>query len=178
MPLTVNMPQLGESVTEGTIARWLKQPGDPIAKYESIAEVVTDKVNAEIPAPADGTMAELIAPEGAVVAVGEPICSIETGASAPADAAPAPAAAAEPAPAAAAPAAPRRRGAAAPAGARGAAPPRGRRRGPPRRPPAGPPPQPLSRPHPSPSLPPHRCRPPRLPASPRPPSRRCRRPAT
>ena len=90
MPLTVNMPQLGESVTEGTIARWLKHPGDPIAKYESIAEVVTDKVNAEIPAPADGTMAELIAPEGAVVAVGEPICSIETGAAAPAETQPEP----------------------------------------------------------------------------------------
>jgi 2-oxoisovalerate dehydrogenase E2 component (dihydrolipoyl transacylase) len=78
MPLTVNMPQLGESVTEGTIARWLKHPGDPVAKYESIAEVITDKVNAEIPAPVDGVMAELIAPEGAVVAVGQPICSIET----------------------------------------------------------------------------------------------------
>ena len=54
MALTVTMPQLGESVTEGTIARWLKQPGAAIAKYESIAEVITDKVNAEIPAPADG----------------------------------------------------------------------------------------------------------------------------
>jgi 2-oxoisovalerate dehydrogenase E2 component (dihydrolipoyl transacylase) len=63
MPLTVTMPQLGESVTEGTIARWLKHPGDSIAKYESIAEVITDKVNAEIPAPADGVMSELIAPE-------------------------------------------------------------------------------------------------------------------
>jgi 2-oxoisovalerate dehydrogenase E2 component (dihydrolipoyl transacylase) len=82
MPLTVTMPQLGESVTEGTIARWLKQPGDAIAKYESIAEVITDKVNAEIPAPADGVMAELIAPEGTVVPVGQPICSIETAASA------------------------------------------------------------------------------------------------
>jgi pyruvate/2-oxoglutarate dehydrogenase complex dihydrolipoamide acyltransferase (E2) component len=78
MPLTVTMPQLGESVTEGTIARWLKQPGDAVAKYESIAEVITDKVNAEIPAPADGVMSELIAPEGAVVPVGQPICSIET----------------------------------------------------------------------------------------------------
>jgi pyruvate dehydrogenase complex dihydrolipoamide acetyltransferase long form len=78
MALTVNMPQLGESVTEGTIARWLKQPGEQVAKYESIAEVITDKVNAEIPAPADGTMGELIAAEGAVVAVGQPICSIET----------------------------------------------------------------------------------------------------
>src|SRR5207302_1816367 len=82
MPLTVTMPQLGESVTEGTIARWLKQPGEHVARYESIAEVITDKANAEIPAPADGTMAELIAPEGAVVAVGQPICSIETEASA------------------------------------------------------------------------------------------------
>jgi 2-oxoisovalerate dehydrogenase E2 component (dihydrolipoyl transacylase) len=88
MALTVTMPQLGESVTEGTIARWLKQPGDAIAKYESIAEVITDKVNAEIPAPADGVMSELIAPEGTVVPVGQPICSIETGAES--DAAPEP----------------------------------------------------------------------------------------
>jgi 2-oxoisovalerate dehydrogenase E2 component (dihydrolipoyl transacylase) len=87
MALTVTMPQLGESVTEGTIARWLKQPGDAIAKYESIAEVITDKVNAEIPAPADGVMSELIAPEGTVVPVGQPICSIDTGAGA-AEAAP------------------------------------------------------------------------------------------
>ena len=77
MALTVTMPQLGESVTEGTIAKWLKQPGDAIAKYESIAEVITDKVNAEIPAPADGVMSELIAAEGAVVPVGQPICSID-----------------------------------------------------------------------------------------------------
>ena len=78
MALTVIMPQLGESVTEGTIARWLKQPGEPVSKYESIAEVVTDKVNAEIPAPAEGSMGEHIAKEGQVVAVGEPICTIET----------------------------------------------------------------------------------------------------
>src|SRR6202030_2590476 len=78
MALTVTMPQLGESVTEGTIAKWLKHPGDAIAKYESVAEVITDKVNAKIPAPADGVMSELIAPEGTVVPVGQPICSIET----------------------------------------------------------------------------------------------------
>jgi 2-oxoisovalerate dehydrogenase E2 component (dihydrolipoyl transacylase) len=77
--LTVNMPQLGESVTEGTIARWLKKPGETVAKYESIAEVASDKVNAEIPAPADGTFGEVIAAEGAVVHVGEPICTIEQG---------------------------------------------------------------------------------------------------
>jgi 2-oxoisovalerate dehydrogenase E2 component (dihydrolipoyl transacylase) len=78
MAMTVNMPQLGESVTEGTIARWLKQPGEQVSKYESIAEVVTDKVNAEIPAPAEGSMGEHIAKEGDVVAVGQPICTIET----------------------------------------------------------------------------------------------------
>jgi len=103
MALTVNMPQLGESVTEGTIAKWLKQPGEHVAKYESIAEVITDKVNAEIPAPADGTMGELIAPEGAVVAVGQPICSIETDDAAVAPSPPAPVA--EPAAAAPQPAA-------------------------------------------------------------------------
>ena len=89
MALTVSMPQLGESVTEGTIARWLKQTGDPVARYESIAEVASDKVNAEIPAPADGTFGEVIAVEGSVVSVGQPICTIEQGAAAPA-AAPAP----------------------------------------------------------------------------------------
>ena len=85
MALTVSMPQLGESVTEGTIARWLKQPGEPVARYESIAEVASDKVNAEIPAPADGTFGEVIAPEGSVVSVGQPICTIEQGAGASAE---------------------------------------------------------------------------------------------
>ena len=98
MALTVSMPQLGESVTEGTIARWLKQPGEPVAKYESIAEVASDKVNAEVPAPADGTFGEIIAPEGSVVSVGQPICTIEQGATAPA-AVPAPFVTAPPAPA-------------------------------------------------------------------------------
>ena len=103
MALTVDMPQLGESVTEGTIAKWLKHTGDPVAKYESIAEVITDKVNAEIPAPADGVMGELIAHEGEVIAVGKPICVIETevSASAPFTAQPAPAQASAPAPVAA-----------------------------------------------------------------------------
>jgi 2-oxoisovalerate dehydrogenase E2 component (dihydrolipoyl transacylase) len=108
MALTVTMPQLGESVTEGTIARWLKQPGDAIAKYESIAEVITDKVNAEIPAPADGVMSELLAPEGTVVPVGQPICSIDTadGTAAAVDAAAAPQPVAAAAPVASAPAQP------------------------------------------------------------------------
>ena len=48
----VTMPQLGESVAEGTIGKWLKQPGDTVAKYEPLLEVITDKVNAEVPPPA------------------------------------------------------------------------------------------------------------------------------
>jgi 2-oxoisovalerate dehydrogenase E2 component (dihydrolipoyl transacylase) len=73
------MPQLGESVTEGTIARWLKQPGDHVERYEAIAEVVTDKVNAEIPAPSDGIMGKHLVEEGAVVPVGAAICEIDPG---------------------------------------------------------------------------------------------------
>ena len=98
MAETVTMPQLGESVTEGTIARWLKQPGDSVDRYESIAEVASDKVNAEIPSPVGGTMGEHVVSEGTVVAVGQPICVIETGAAGgaqPAEAAPAQAAAGE-----------------------------------------------------------------------------------
>jgi 2-oxoisovalerate dehydrogenase E2 component (dihydrolipoyl transacylase) len=75
--LTVTMPQLGESVTEGTITQWLKQPGDAVERYESIAEVTTDKVNAEIPSPVAGTMGEHLVPEGTVVPVGGPICKLE-----------------------------------------------------------------------------------------------------
>jgi 2-oxoisovalerate dehydrogenase E2 component (dihydrolipoyl transacylase) len=105
MAVTVTMPQLGESVTEGTISKWLKQPGDRIERYEPIAEVITDKVNAEVPAPSDGVMGELIAEEGATIPVGGAICIIrglDEGA-APAATAPAPAAATPPAPAPAPP---------------------------------------------------------------------------
>jgi 2-oxoisovalerate dehydrogenase E2 component (dihydrolipoyl transacylase) len=77
MAVTVTMPQLGESVTEGTIQKWLKQPGDSVERYESIAEVNTDKVNAEIPSPVTGTMGEHLVAEGTVVPVGQPICTIE-----------------------------------------------------------------------------------------------------
>lgn len=70
------MPQLGESVTEGTIAKWLKQPGDRVEKYEALAEIITDKVNAEIPAPVSGVITTLTVPEGATVAVKQEICRI------------------------------------------------------------------------------------------------------
>ncbi len=72
------MPQLGESVTEGTITNWLVQPGVRVNKYDPIAEVMTDKVNAEIPSSFTGTITELLAKDGDTLAVGETICTIET----------------------------------------------------------------------------------------------------
>lgn len=71
------MPQLGESVTEGTISQWLVAEGDQVNKYDPIAEVTTDKVNAEVPSSFSGTIRELIAAEGDTLAVGEAICTIE-----------------------------------------------------------------------------------------------------
>lgn len=71
------MPQLGESVTEGTIERWLVKPGDLVNKYDPIAEVVTDKVTAEIPSSFTGTIVELLCEEGGTLPVGTPVCSIE-----------------------------------------------------------------------------------------------------
>src|SRR5438105_8370560 len=80
MPVTaITMPQLGESVTEGTIGKWLKQPGDKVEKYESLAEVITDKVNAEIPSPVAGVIKELKVEEGSTVPVGTEILSIDEG---------------------------------------------------------------------------------------------------
>ncbi|MGI6125551.1 MAG: dihydrolipoamide acetyltransferase family protein [Planifilum sp.] len=77
MATDVTMPQLGESVTEGTITRWLKKPGDRVAKYEPLCEVATDKVNAEVPSTISGTLLEIVAEEGATVEVGQLICRIE-----------------------------------------------------------------------------------------------------
>ncbi len=71
------MPQLGESVTEGTIEKWLVKPGDTVNKYDPLAEVNTDKVTAEVPSSFAGTIKELIAQEGETLAVGEIICTIE-----------------------------------------------------------------------------------------------------
>ncbi len=85
----VTMPQLGESVAEGTIGRWLKQPGDKVAKYEPLLEVITDKVNAEVPSPYAGVLREILAEEGAVVPNNAEICEIETEDEASAGAAPA-----------------------------------------------------------------------------------------
>lgn len=74
----MTMPQLGESVTEGTISKWLVAPGDKVNKYDPIAEVMTDKVNAEVPSSFTGTITELVGEEGQTLQVGEMICKIET----------------------------------------------------------------------------------------------------
>lgn len=98
------MPQLGESVTEGTISKWLVKVGDFVNKYDSLAEVNTDKVNAEVPSTVSGRIKEIVVAEGETVAVGTLILYIdEAGVAVEAEAAPAPTAsptlAATPAPA-------------------------------------------------------------------------------
>src|SRR5437764_6183736 len=70
MPNTVvKMPQLGESVAEGTIGRWLKQPGDRVERDEPLVEIQTDKVNAEVPSPVAGILQQILLPEGTTAAV-------------------------------------------------------------------------------------------------------------
>src|SRR5262249_23180745 len=70
MPNTVvKMPQLGESVSEGTIGRWLKQPGERVERDEPLVEIQTDKVNAEVPSPVAGILQQILLPEGATAAV-------------------------------------------------------------------------------------------------------------
>jgi pyruvate dehydrogenase E2 component (dihydrolipoamide acetyltransferase) len=108
MAVSVQMPALGESVTEGTVTRWLKQEGDTVAMDEPLLEVSTDKVDTEIPAPASGVLSKIVAHEDDTVAVGGELAVIsEAGEAAPAAPAPAeqpaPAPQASPAPAAAPP---------------------------------------------------------------------------
>src|SRR3989442_10889353 len=76
----IKMPQLGESVTEGTVDKWLKQEGDFVKRDEPLVEVVTDKVNAEIPSPFEGKLVKVAVGEGETVRVGSVIAQIETGA--------------------------------------------------------------------------------------------------
>ena len=103
MSTKVIMPQLGESVTEGTIGKWLKKPGDRVALYEPLVEVITDKVSVEVPSPAAGVLTTVLAAEGVTVPVNTDLAVIEEvagAASAPSAQAPAPAAARAPQPAA------------------------------------------------------------------------------
>jgi len=104
----VIMPQMGESIAEGTVSKWLKKVGDEVKRDEAILEISTDKVDAEIPSPAAGVLAEIKFDEGKTVPVQTVIAVIETeksavGGSAPAAAAPSQPAAASPAPASPAP---------------------------------------------------------------------------
>ncbi len=93
--IDVIMPQMGESIAEGTLSRWIKKVGDPIKRDEPIFEISTDKVDAEIPAPSAGVLAEILVQEGQTVAVQTVVARIETDASV--GAAPAPPKAATPA---------------------------------------------------------------------------------
>jgi 2-oxoglutarate dehydrogenase complex dihydrolipoamide succinyltransferase (E2) component len=95
MPVTIVVPQLGESVVEGTVGKWLKKEGDSIAKDEPIVEIITDKINIELPAPSAGTLGKITVPEGTVAVVGQqlgvilgPGESLPTGTGAPAPAQP------------------------------------------------------------------------------------------
>jgi len=75
--LTVELPHVGESVTEGTIEKWLKAVGDTVEKYDPLVEVVTDKVSMEVPAPASGTITKLLVEEGQTVPMGSAIAELE-----------------------------------------------------------------------------------------------------
>jgi 2-oxoglutarate dehydrogenase E2 component (dihydrolipoamide succinyltransferase) len=86
----IRVPTLGESVTEATIGKWFKQPGDSVAVDEPIVELETDKVTIEVPAPASGVLAEIAAKDGDTVAVGARLGEIKEGAGAPSKATPAP----------------------------------------------------------------------------------------
>src|SRR6266851_8859309 len=82
MATDITVPDLGESITEATVSKWLKHPGEPVAADEPVAELETDKVTLEIPAPAAGTLAEILAEEGANVPVGAVLGRIADGAAA------------------------------------------------------------------------------------------------
>src|SRR5215211_1942527 len=103
----VKMPQMGESIAEGTIVRWLKQVGDSVKRDEPLFEISTDKVDAEIPAPASGVLSEIKVKEGETVAVNSVVATIgaegealpaRSGAAAAAPAAPQPQADGSPSP--------------------------------------------------------------------------------
>jgi len=73
----VELPHVGESVTEAVIGKWLKAPGDQIEKYDPLVEVITDKVNMDVPSPASGTITKIIAQEGETVLMGAVIAEMK-----------------------------------------------------------------------------------------------------
>ncbi|TMB78586.1 MAG: biotin/lipoyl-binding protein, partial [Chloroflexi bacterium] len=78
MAFELKMPKLGESVTEGTIGKWLKKPGEKVNKYDLLVEVQTDKVNTEIPSPVSGTLREIKVEEGQTVPIGTLLAVFDT----------------------------------------------------------------------------------------------------
>jgi pyruvate/2-oxoglutarate dehydrogenase complex dihydrolipoamide acyltransferase (E2) component len=88
MATTVTMPQLGESVVEGTVVRWIAQVGQKVDRDGPLVEVATDKANTEVPSPTAGVLVEVLAKEGAVVPVGGALCRLDEAAQASAKAAP------------------------------------------------------------------------------------------
>ena len=75
--IEVPMPQMGESIAEGTVSKWLKQAGDTVERDEPILEISTDKVDAEIPAPSAGILVEVMVDEGQTVEVGTVVALID-----------------------------------------------------------------------------------------------------
>ena len=78
MALIIELPKVGESVVEGTIGKWLKQPGDHIERYDALVEVVTDKVTMEMPSPVSGKLLRILAQEGETIPMGAPIAEVES----------------------------------------------------------------------------------------------------
>ncbi len=74
--MDIELPKLADTLVEGTVSRWLKQPGDAVRKGEPLVEIETDKVNAELESPVDGVLAEIIVPEGQAAAVGTVIARL------------------------------------------------------------------------------------------------------
>ncbi|MHB1577105.1 MAG: biotin/lipoyl-containing protein, partial [Candidatus Dormibacteria bacterium] len=85
--LEVTLPQMGESVTEGVVGAWRKQVGDQVAAGETLVEIQTDKIDAEVPSPVAGVLVRIVAPEGEVVAVGAPLAEMAPGEGSPGPAA-------------------------------------------------------------------------------------------
>ena len=77
MITTIELPQVGESVTEGVIGKWLVEPGQRVEKYDPLVEVVTDKVSMEAPSPYTGVFVRALAEEGETVPMGQPICEMD-----------------------------------------------------------------------------------------------------
>jgi 2-oxoisovalerate dehydrogenase E2 component (dihydrolipoyl transacylase) len=77
LSVTVELPHVGESVVEGTIGKWLKQPGESVKRYEPLVEIITDKVTMEVPSPVEGSLLRVLAQEGETLPMGAPIAEME-----------------------------------------------------------------------------------------------------